>query len=696
MRRILPLVLGLACSPTVPESVCKLPVVVPLSPERPVRPFESPVSSTQRLVEGAWYARGPQRGRRPGLASWNASELAGWLSRRDGQLVYTSPVLLGRELPDVARLIVAPGDAAWMEVLPSPLQVPTDSIRDLRTLRIPLIPGPSGTVEVDVPIATVIGENWGDEQEQPVLGRFIVSVPESADPAQLLGVRFVRAAAERGEAPVVQGVVDAHDVRRPGWTIHPGGRLEIPPGLQAGELRVYAASSDPGVLQLWSGGTGLAELDVTDTWRSGSWDVSGESALALSNPGDVPIVVGDARVHRAPPVLPNVLVYMIDTLRADHVGAFSTDASHSTPTLDRLASEGAVFARAQSTGSWTKPTVPTLLTGRYPMAHGVGLRGYADVLPTNIPMLHEALATAGWRTGSFSASPLGSTLSGLDRGFDVSVPPIHWRGSLGELGHPSALQVGSALLDWVDSASNEPWMAYVHTLEPHAWRNEGFRVPPDGRTSYQQAVTAADDGLAELLSALDARDELDNTVIVVVSDHGESFGQHGVTDHGTSTFQAQTHVPLIFWAPAHVSPSVTSDTVSLADVTPTLLDLLGVAPLTDMDGVSLAPYLSASVSTPIRDGAPSVRLRFVSEPNEPAWYAWTAADGLKVTQFASDVVTSDMVVDPCELLLEPASADDASVLHQWRVEAQRKLQSNTPSAASSTDTELLRALGYVP
>jgi arylsulfatase A-like enzyme len=239
-------------------------------------------------------------------------------------------------------------------------------------------------------------------------------------------------------------------------------------------------------------------------------------------------------------------------------------------------------------------------------------------------------------------------------------------------------------------------MAYVHTLEPHAWRNDGFRSPPTGRTSYQQAVTAADDGLADLLSALATRNELDNTLVVVVSDHGESFGQHGVTDHGTSTFQAQTHVPLIVWAPANISPSVTSDTVSLADVTPTILDLLRVSPLQDMDGVSLVPYLSAAVSTPVRSGAPSVRLRFVSEPNEPAWFAWTSADGHKVTQYSSDVVTSDIAGDPCELLLTPGTEADAAELQSWRVRAQQDLEANRPSPASSTDTELLRALGYVP
>ncbi|MFT6817384.1 MAG: arylsulfatase A-like enzyme [Myxococcota bacterium] len=666
------------------------------APVLPLRAFASPVSGIERLLDARWQARGPQRPHRPELASWTASELTSWLARREGQRVYTSPVLLGQELPHVARLTVKPGDAAWMEVLPSPLQVPTDTVHDLRTLRIPLVPGPTGTVQVDIPITAVLSENWGDEHERPVLGRFIVTLPETPDPAQLLNVTFRRASAERGEAPVVRGVVDAHQVRRSGWTIHPGGRVEIPVSAQAGELRLYAASDAPGVLELRRDAVRLAGLTVSDTWQSGSWDVRGGTTLTLSNRGKTPIIVGEARVHRAPAELPNVLVYMIDTLRADHVGVYSGDVSHSTPTLDRLASEGAVFARAQSTGSWTKPTVPTLLTGRYPMAHGVGLHGYADVLPTHIPMLHEALATAGWRTGSFSASPLGSTLSGLDRGFDVVVPPIHWRGALGELGHPSAQQVGSVLVNWVDSGPGEPWMAYVHTLEPHAWRNPVFRNPPSGRTSYQQAVTAADDGLAELLSALDARGELDKTLVVVVSDHGESFGQHGVIDHGTSTFQAQTHIPLILWAPAHLSPSVISDTVSLADITPTLLDILGVLPLPDMNGVSLAPYLSAGVPTPIRPGAPSVRLRFVSEPKEPAWLAWTEADGHKVTLHNSEFFLSDVGIDPCEQVLHSGGPEHGTALRLWQIEAQRELQPNTPPSVSSTDTELLRALGYIP
>lgn len=694
MRRTSALLLMVACASEPPTHVCQANTLMPAPPASPARPFERAAVIPLRLVDEEYTAAGAQRPRRAPLAMWNASDVMSWLSRGEGQRVYTSPVLLGQEIPHVARLTVTPGDAAWVEVLASPLQVPTEAIVDLRTRRIPLVAGPDGTVQVEVPIATLVGENWGDEKDAPVLARLLVTLPDPAVAPQLSQVSFHRAASERGVSPVVQGIVEADGIRRQGWTIHPGGELEFPVLQQGGPAR--AAVCGGGTLEVWANGSQVASVRASESWQMHTWEFPESVSLSFRNVGNAPIRLGEARVGAVDRKFPNVLVYMVDTLRADHLGAYSLDPLHRTPTFDRLASQGAVFARAQSTGSWTKPTVPTLLTGRYPMAHGVGLRGYADVLPMHVPMIHEALGAAGWRTGSFSASPLGSTLSGLDRGFDIVVPPAHWRGQLGDLGHPSAQQVGQAVLDWVDSADDEPWMAYVHTLEPHAWRNELFQVGTDARTPYQRAVSAADDGLAELLSALEQRELLDSTLIIVVSDHGESFGLHGVVDHGTSTVQAQTHVPLIFWAPEYLSPSVTTDTVSLADIAPTLLDIVGIDPFASMDGVSLGPYLSGDIGGPARSGAPSVRLRFVSQPDAPAWYSWTKADGQKVTVHGASVVTSDVSVDPCESEQVAGTRSEALELHQWRVNAQKELVPNAASPIGVADTELLRELGYLP
>ena len=125
----------------------------------------------------------------------------------------------------------------------------------------------------------------------------------------------------------------------------------------------------------------------------------------------------------------DVLVYLIDTLRADRLGAGGGPAPGVSPTMDRLAREGAWLDLVLSSSPWTKPAIATLMSGILPTTHRVGAGTYTDRMPGTVALVQERFRAAGWRTGSFSASPLGSTLSALERGFDAAYPPRHWMAS---------------------------------------------------------------------------------------------------------------------------------------------------------------------------------------------------------------------------------------------------------------------------
>ena len=290
----------------------------------------------------------------------------------------------------------------------------------------------------------------------------------------------------------------------------------------------------------------------------------------------------------------DVVVYLIDTLRADHVAAFGARFDGITPTLDRLIGEGVGFEMALSHSPWTKPTIATLLTGLLPTTHRVGSQTLSDRVPGSVAMVQERFRSAGWRTGSFAANPLGSTLSGLERGFGTAVAPRFWRRP--ELGqHPSAAQVRGELLRWIDLEPDRPFFAYVHVMEAHPeGRHYHGRDLPEGFTPYAASVRAADADLGALLRALEERGRIDDLQLVVLGDHGDSFGEHGSRweGHGTSLFQEQIQVPLVFWRRGGPHREPVSSPVGLADVSPTLIDLFGLPPLEHADGVTLGAHWS--------------------------------------------------------------------------------------------------------
>ena len=323
--------------------------------------------------------------------------------------------------------------------------------------------------------------------------------------------------------------------------------------------------------------------------------------LALS---PVPLALTGACTRAANPSAPrarNVLLITVDTLRADHVGAYGYVRAR-TPALDGLASRGALFERAYAAAPITLPSHATLLTGRYPPGHGARDNG-VRVSPT-VPTLATELRARGFRTAAFVAAfPLDHQF-GLNRGFDVYGDHLP-RGSDGRLSNerPASDVVNDAIA-WLrqlapspqSPAPSPPVFLWVHLFEPHAPYGD---PPASGATArpvldrYDDEIATADREIARLLTAL--APAIDDTLIVAAGDHGEAFGEHGEYAHSIFVYDTTLRVPLLMSGPGVRRGARVSDPVTLADVAPTVMRMIG-APMHDagVDGIDLSPALGGT------------------------------------------------------------------------------------------------------
>jgi arylsulfatase A-like enzyme/Tfp pilus assembly protein PilF len=295
---------------------------------------------------------------------------------------------------------------------------------------------------------------------------------------------------------------------------------------------------------------------------------------------------------------PNILLITLDTTRADHLGAYG-DVAARTPTLDRLASEGVLFERAVSVAPLTLPAHVSLLTGRYPFAHGVRNNGnfrLADDVPTLATTLHDR----GYRTAAFVSAFVLDRRSGLSRGFDeyddrfdaegAPTPndEIERRGDRTEQLAENwvANQVGDAGVD------RPPFFVWLHLYDPH----DPYRPPPpfaeafhdhpyDGEIAFDDAVVGS------IVDRLKRLGVLSTTMVALVGDHGESLGEHGEVTHAMFVYESVLRVPMVFWWPGHLAPARVAPLVRGIDLAPTLLDLAGLPPLAEAQGQTLLPLV---------------------------------------------------------------------------------------------------------
>ena len=340
----------------------------------------------------------------------------------------------------------------------------------------------------------------------------------------------------------------------------------------------------------------------------------------------------------APPAPPNVLLISIDSLRADHLGAYGYDRPTS-PSIDSLADAGTVYETALSTTTWTLPAHASMLTALYPEVHGVSKDG--TKLSESAVLVSEMLHDAGYYTGAVVSAPYLHRDYGFDQGWDVyddepftfdrrpqNFNPTHW-GTTSPAVHARAV-------DLLGQAAGRPFFLFVHYWDVHY----DYAAPPPydrmfdpgyagGVTSlnfefndeihpamdpldlrhvvalYDGEIAYTDSYVGRLLAELERLNLWDNTMVVLTSDHGDEFFEHGQKGHRKNLFGTTLNVPLIIKWPARSSPATRVDVpVSLVDVVPTILEVTGLPPLEWTRGTELLSLI---------DGSPSaVRYRFAS------------------------------------------------------------------------------------
>ncbi len=311
---------------------------------------------------------------------------------------------------------------------------------------------------------------------------------------------------------------------------------------------------------------------------------------------------------------PNVIVLSVDTLRADHVGCYGYERE-TTPNMDRLAEEGTLFEVVVSASPWTLPSHVSMMTSLYPASHQCLLVGGAK-LRKRITTLAETLKNEGYTTHAITTILYLTSIYGFDQGFDA----------LQALGSKTlAERVTDEAIRWLDGHGEAPFHLFLHYYDPHTdyvppdpygtLFDPDYEGPIDGRTEnlleHQDRLTEADlhhlvalyDGeiayvdheLGRLFEALKRLDLWENTVLVVVSDHGEEFQEHGYFGHGFTLYDEQLLVPLIVkWAGSKSEGLRVKQPAQLVDLVPTIMDVLGVRDGKRSDvpeGISLLPTL---------------------------------------------------------------------------------------------------------
>ena len=318
----------------------------------------------------------------------------------------------------------------------------------------------------------------------------------------------------------------------------------------------------------------------------------------------------------------NVVVLLIDTLRADKLKPFNKKTRVKTPVIDALAKQGIVFEVAQSPENWTKPAVASVLTGLHPMTHQQ--KTGESKLPNSALLLSEHLKGKGFATGSFIANGYVSDKFGFKQGWD------HYTNYIRETRSVEAKNVFKEAGDWIEANKDKRFFTYIQTIDPHVPYD-----PPDAYTKmydpdpytgpvrprmtgillekakrrppavtfterdkkqiealHDGEITQHDEHLGAFVERLKTLGLWDKTLLVITSDHGEEFEDHGSWGHGHSIYQELLRVPLMVRLPGDAQAGRrVADTVTTMDIPSTVTELLGVDRMPDDEGKSLVGAL---------------------------------------------------------------------------------------------------------
>jgi arylsulfatase A-like enzyme len=463
---------------------------------------------------------------------------------------------------------------------------------------------------------------------------FIELVPRRAYFPEAVGRQFL------GKRDDFRHVLYAHAPSSLTWEVRVPERARI-------RFAAGVAERKPVAFRLLVDGTELYHATLEDpfVWQEAEADLSRFARRSVKVVFEAGAAQQGAIALWANPVMvapgarkrPNVLLYLVCTMRPDHMSLYGY-GRETTPFLRRLGAEGVVFDDAQAQAPWTKASVPSLMTSLSPYATGIVRDN--DLIPPGATTLAAALRQAGYVTASFVTNPFAGRASGLERGFDylAEYPLIHrMRTEEADRGTDSAA-LNQVLTSWLERHGDEPFFLYAHSSDPHApyrppaefearfanpsetaqfnrdygrlrdqrmygggatvsrtdCRNKG--IDPDrflrqALERYDAEIAHNDASIERLAVKLKELGIWDDTLLIVVSDHGEEFFEHGWTAHGHSLYQELTHAAWLMWNPKLLPAKRIAEPVQLLDLMPTVLELLGIRPSGLVQGQSLVPLI---------------------------------------------------------------------------------------------------------
>jgi arylsulfatase A-like enzyme len=306
----------------------------------------------------------------------------------------------------------------------------------------------------------------------------------------------------------------------------------------------------------------------------------------------------------------NLVFILIDTLRADRLGAYGYERATS-PNIDALARGGILFQNVISQSSWTKTSMASLWTATHPVRHGI-LR-FNHVLPPEVRTPPEILKDAGFRTVGMWRNGWIAPNFGFDQGYDIYFKPrvsetalrVQRRNPGAHALSGSDQDIASSTEEFLRNFGNDRFFLYVHMMDLHQYvfDESATDFGPSYSDAYDRSIHWSDRVVGGLLAHLESHDLLRKTIVVVASDHGEAFREHGHEGHAKNLYREVTHVPFVIGLPFLLDPGIeVEEAIPNIDVWPTILDLLGVEPMKGVDGVSQVPSILAAADPGAPDG----------------------------------------------------------------------------------------------
>jgi arylsulfatase A-like enzyme len=296
----------------------------------------------------------------------------------------------------------------------------------------------------------------------------------------------------------------------------------------------------------------------------------------------------------------NLIFILIDTLRSDRLHAWGYER-RTSPNIDRLAARGVRFANVEAQSSWTKASMASIWTGMYPERSGV--HHFSQAMPDEALLPAEIMQQAGFRTGGIWRNGWVANNFGFDQGFDLYVKPLKTRPNQQIHRNPSAARLQgtdedatSSAIEFMNGNVNNRFFLYIHYMDVHQYLYADSS-PPWGTSFsdiYDQALHWTDRNVGAVVDAVRALGLEGKTMIVIASDHGEAFYEHGIEGHAKNLYREVLDVPLLIVPPFKLKGGlVVEERVANVDIWPTVLDMLGLPELRGAEGLSLLSLIQS-------------------------------------------------------------------------------------------------------